>query len=224
MWGYILGIILGSIFIVLMSIILLMHVFKKTLHNKKLKLIGLKSETRINNDIKTWAKQTKNLFLASSLFRYDNNKVFEVDSILLTPQALFVIEIKSIKGIIEGDGQLTHWKKKLGDKEFKISNPIIQNEKHIEHILKMINVKIPTVSFIIFSDRSDQLIIENIPGHVLVFKQNKLFDNLDDIEKSLSISLSDYEMRTIYGQIKSFKTNKKIDIRFHKKITTRGRA
>jgi hypothetical protein len=38
------------------------------------------------------------------MFKYDKNKIFEVDGILITARALIVIEVKNINGIIEGKG------------------------------------------------------------------------------------------------------------------------
>jgi len=37
------------------------------------------------------------------VYKYNENKVFEVDSILVTKEVIIVVEIKSINGGIKGD-------------------------------------------------------------------------------------------------------------------------
>lgn len=191
---------------------------------KRIKQIGETAEESIGNDLRVWAKQTNNVFIPGGLYKYDENKVFEVDGVLVTSKAFYVIEIKSIKGGIKGDADGAQWEKVLGDQVFPIGNPITQNEKHIEHFTRMMNMKVPTISLIIFSDRVFFIDIKNTPSHVMVIKHSDLFDSLDSVEASLGIKLDDYEMKTLAAAIKKGRTNKKADIKLHKNITTKGRA
>ena len=216
MWGYILGIVLGSIVLALLALVLVVYLTKSLTHHRNIKMISLKAKVRINRDIKTWSWQTHNLFLPRPLFKYQANQVLEIDSILITSQAIFIIEIKSIRGSVEGDGQMSYWHKKNSDKQFKIANPIFQNEKNLDYISKMLNANVPIVSLIIFSNRTDELKIENVPDHVVIFKHNRLFEKLDDLEKNLNVAFSKYEMRTLYGKLKSFKINKWTNFKLHK--------
>lgn len=222
MAGYITGMTIGSFVLLIGLYFLISYLWKKRSHYKNIKEIGRSAELKINGDLYTWSRQTKNLFLDSSYFLYKQNKVFEVDSILLTDRALYVIEIKSIKGIIKGDAQKSSWIKKLGEQEFPITNPIVQNDRHIEHILKMTNTKIPTISLIIYSNRADYLNVTNIPSYVALIKHSQLFDTLDSIERSLPPKFNSHEKQLIMNKIKSFKTSKRKDINLHKKITRQG--
>ncbi|NQZ66207.1 MAG: NERD domain-containing protein [Mycoplasmatales bacterium] len=187
--------------------------------HKMIRKIGESAEISINNDIKVWAKHTKNKFIPSAIFKYGHDKVFEVDSIIITDRALIVVEVKSIKGGIEGDATKLQWEKVLGDKRFLIINPIIQNDKHIKHIVKMTNSRIPTISLIVYSNRANYLKINNVPPHALVIKHADIFDTLDEINKLLNPVLTDMDIRKIYANIKSFKAVKKADIKLHKSIT-----
>ena len=223
MLGYFAGIVIGSI-VVLLGISFLIYLFIKKGSKKRLiKKLGTKAEVEINKDISIWAKHTNNKFIPSTLFKYGENKVFEVDSILITDKALIVIEIKSIKGKIEGKATDKNWEKVLGTVRHPITNPIFQNDKHIEHIVNMTNNKIPTVSLIVFSNRSSSIDIKDIPLHVVITRHVELFDTLDEINKSLSPVLNEDAKIKIYKAIKSFKARNREDKKLHKNITTGGK-
>lgn len=222
MIGYISGISIGGLFMLICIIIFLIFYSKKSKHKKLIKKIGTTAEIAINSDIKLWAKHTKNRFIPSSLFKYNENKVFEVDSILITDRALIVIEIKSIKGGIEGEASLIRWEKVLGQNRYGISNPILQNDKHIKHIVSMTSMKIPTISLIVYSNRASYIKIENVPGHVVITKHADLFDTLDDINRSLPQVINEDQVKEVYQSIKKYETTKKQDVKLHKNITQKG--
>lgn len=219
MTGYIVGMTFGGIFLLIGIIFLLLINHKKIAEKKLIKKLGTKAEVLINSDIKFWSKRTNNKFIQASLYSYDSNKVFEVDSILITNKALIVIEIKSIKGGVEGRAENPKWEKVLGDARHYITNPIIQNDKHIEHIIKMLGVKIPTISLIVFSNRTQYLKIENKPSHVLITRQADLFDTLDEINKSLQVIMNEDQVKDIYMRIKQHMTTNRKDEKLHYEIT-----
>lgn len=216
---FLVGIFIGTIVVLTGLGFWIAFFIKNKSMNKMIKKIGETAEISINRDIKVWAKYTNNKFIPSSLFKYDENKVFEVDSILITDKALIVIEIKSIKGGIEGISSEIKWEKVLGDNRHYITNPVIQNDKHIEHIIKMTKIKVPTISLIIYSNRAKYLEIKNIPSHVVIIRQADLFDTLDEINSSLPSVVNEDAIKSIFKNIKLFKTIKKDNINLHKKIT-----
>ena len=219
MAGYILGITIGTITIFFGLVLLFMWLFNKRSTNKLIKKIGTAAEVKINADLKIWAKHTNNRFIPNSIYSYGENKVFEVDSILITSKALIVIEVKSIKGGIEGDALNPTWNKVLGTVRHDITNPVTQNDKHIDHIVKMTQLKIPTVSLIIYSNRAQYIKVENIPSHTVVTKHSELFDVLDEINISLEQVLNEDEVKDIWTNIKSFRTTKSKDVKLHRRIT-----
>ena len=225
MIGYILGMTFGGLILAIAMSFLIYYAWKKRSIKRIIKRIGTAAEVTINNDIKIWAKHTKNKFIDANIFKYNKNKVFEVDSILITNKALIVIEIKSIKGGIEGSASAPKWQKVLGEAKHDITNPIIQNDRHISHIVKMTNEKIPTISLIIFSNRASYINVNGKPPHVVVTKHADIFDVLDNINKSLPEIMNDDEIKHVYRNIISHKTTRKQDIVLHKKITTgKGRV
>lgn len=219
--GFILGTILGSFVLIFISSAYLFFVFKKKSLKKLIKKLGSKTEEQVNADLKIWARHTGNKFIGSSVFHYDENKVFETDSILITQEAIIVVEIKSINGGIKGDANEDNWVKILGDKNFSITNAIKQNEKHIQHIVKMIDLKVPIVSLIIYSNKTKFIDIKNIPSHALVIRHADAFETLDKLTISLTPKLSEDNIKTINSKIKSF-IAKKEGLNLHKKITSFG--
>ena len=215
MMGYIIGTAIGSIvLLIVLSFAISIHL-KKIKKKKLIKTIGAKAEVKVNSDIKVWAKQTKNLFIDSSLYKYDGNKLFEVDSIIITTRAMIIVEIKSINGSVSGDSTEPFWTKIIGENTFKIANAQMQNQKHIDHIIKMLNVKVPIISLIIFSNRTRQVNIANLPGHALIIRHVELFETLDKIDKSLPFSIDDKEMKYLRNQLIGKQTKNKNDIKKH---------
>ena len=183
---YTIGLIIGMMaFIALMSFWFVKQ-FKENKVSKRIKEVGQEEEVKINNDLKVWASHNKNRFIDSSVYLYNENMVFEVDSILITDKALIVVEIKSLSGGVVGSTNDSHWTKVLGEKKFKTTNPIQQNERHINHINKMTGIKVPTISLIVYSSKTQFIKCEDRPSHVVLTKHHELFKALDMIQSSLN--------------------------------------
>lgn len=223
MTGYYIGMAFGSLLLLLGAVVIFRIVIKNRDFKRMIKRIGQTAEKQINDDIAVWCKKTNNIFIPASLFKYNENKLFEVDGIIVTPKALIVVEIKSIKGSVQGDANLPVWKKTTDNQVYDLSNPIMQNDKHIEHIMTMIKAQVPTLSLIVYSNRTSNVEVVNTPSHVIVTRHANLFDILDEIELSLPVRIDQYDMKTIASGIKQYRTNKKSDIQAHKNIATQGR-
>ncbi len=219
MVGIIIGMVLGSLVVIIIISYLISTGIKSHNINSLSKRLGQTAENIVNKDIATWAKHTNNKFIKSSLYKYSHNKVFEVDGILITNKCIVVLEVKSIKGKIIGDAKNNKWTKKLGDKEFAITNPIIQNDKHIEHLMNILKIKVPIVSLIVYSNRSETIELSNKPQHVIVIRHSELFNALDKIDSTLEYKISKNQIKNITKIIKGHKTNNINDIKLHNDIT-----
>lgn len=217
--GFILGATLGTILITLVIAYFAYLFYKKKSFKKLVKEIGQKAEDKINADLKIWAKHTKNKFIPASLYKYGENKVFEVDSILVTSEAVIVVEIKSINGGIKGDAADQKWTKVLGEKRHDISNPIIQNQKHLDHIIKMLDKKLPIISLIIFSNKAKFINVTGTKSHEVITKHADMFDVLDKIAEALTQSFDEEQVKHLESKIKAFRTTNKDDVNLHKSIT-----
>ncbi|USG67340.1 NERD domain-containing protein [Brevibacillus ruminantium] len=75
----------------------------------------------------------------------------QIDHILVTPYAIFIIETKNYSGEIKGGREDKHW---TVNKRFKMLNPFYQNYGHIESIRSIIQVeKEHFVSLVSFTRR-----------------------------------------------------------------------
>ncbi len=208
MIGYIIGMILGSIILIISFGFGFHRLYDLRTKSKLIKRIGMKAEKIISKDIKEWARLTKNKFIDSSFYKYNNNKIFEVDSILITDKALIIIEIKSVKGIINGDATRETWNKIIGNKTFPILNSIKQNDINLAHINEMSKMNVPTISLIIYSNTTDYIDILNKPQHAIVTKHNNLFETLDKINSQLPSRINFENKKIIYNEIKYYRTKK----------------
>lgn len=209
---FVIGISISStlMFFILFSWIYVL--IKKRKRNSYIKKIGKQTEEIVTKKMLFWAHKNNVDFFPPSIFKYEKNKIFEVDGVLLTPRAIIVIEVKNIKGDIYGQGNEKIWYKTINNNTFEIKSPILQNDKHIDHIVKMTKMKVPIISLIIFDENSiGELKIENIPNHVLIIKTNEIDSSLEFISKNLLPKINSSELKKFLYILDKFKTNNKRD-------------
>ena len=210
---FIIGVAISSSLMILILFVVLFFFFKSKSKNNVLRKKGAEAERLVNQKIYLWSNIHDYLYIPSAMFKYDKNKIFEVDGILITDRALIVIEVKSINGNkIYGKGNEKEWFKVVGNNTHPIKSPILQNDRHIDHIIKMTNMKIPMISLIIFDGNSvGELDIERIPDHCLVIKSEDIEATLDTIGSVLIPRVTKNEMIKIHENLMSHKTSKKED-------------
>ncbi len=215
-----------------------MYLFvKNRVYNKLIKRVGVIAEQAINSDISLWARYTRNKFIPSSLFRYQQNNesnqkngenyqtnFFEVDSLVLTDRALIVVEIKSIKGGIRGSAKDQMWTKIADKSTFSIKNAVLENDQHIKHIRSMLSERIPMISLIVFSNKATFIDLTDLPSHVVVTKHTDIFNTLDEINHSLEPTIDKETKRKIIRKLKAHITNKSRDWIMHEQIMIKGQA
>ncbi|MBN3534471.1 nuclease-related domain-containing protein [Mycoplasma procyoni] len=163
--------------------------------------LGKEAEIRINESLSSWASKNQSFFIPSALYKYNKNQLFEVDGILLTPKVVYVIEIKSINGVIKGNSEDQKFKKIIAKKEYEIANPIKQNDKHIEHIKRMLNGNFPVISLIIYTERTESIEVINKPSHVALIKENAIQETLYDISSKLENKFSEQTLQSLKNSI-----------------------
>lgn len=178
---------------------------------KNIEKIGHEAEIKINNKLSLWAKENNSIFIPNSLYKYNTNKIFEVDGILLTSRAIIIVEIKSMNGIIKGNTQESQWLKILGSQEHQFKSPVLQNQKHIDHILDMLNGKFPILSLIIFSNRVEKLDIKNELSHVLVIREEEIDQWLFNVQKDIEPKMNFSTLEAINKNLTSYISNSKTD-------------
>ncbi len=81
------------------------------------------------------------------------SKSAQIDHLIVSPNGIFVIETKNWRGRIEGDAREPNWRQFKDDgTPVKVSNPIFQNERHVEVVqqfLKRAGITWPDVMGVI---------------------------------------------------------------------------
>ena len=213
MVGFVIGISISLILITTLFFIWIFFRIKKKSKENELVKKGKMTELAINEKLSLWANINDSLFIPATMFKYNNNKIFEVDGILLTTRALICVEVKNINAnLIYANGNEKEWVKVIGQNKHLIKSPILQNDKHIDHIVKMTDIKMPIISLIIFDSISTKEIdIKNIPSHVLIIKSNELDTTMEGIVSSLIPKISRREIEKMYEKLMEHQTTSKKD-------------
>lgn len=209
--GYIAGMIVGSILIAFAIGYFVFFIIKGRVYRQLLKRVGVIAEQTINDDISLWSRHTHNKFFKTPLFRYGNDKIFNVDSILLTDKALIVIEIKSIKGGVRGSAKDFQWTKVVENNQFPLPNIILQNDEKITQIRNILGLKVPMISLIVFSNKATFIDLTDLPSYVVVTKHTDIFNTLDQINLSLTSVINKDLKRKIVRKLKNYITNRSKD-------------
>lgn len=213
MVGFVIGISISLILITTLFFIWIFFRIKKKSKENELVKKGKMTELAVNEKLSLWANINDSLFIPATMFKYNNNKIFEVDGILLTTRALICVEVKNINAnLIYANGNEKEWVKVIGQNKHLIKSPILQNDKHIDHIVKMTDIKMPIISLIIFDSISTKEIdIKNIPSHVLIIKSNELDTTMEGIVSSLIPKISRREIEKMYEKLMEHQTTSKKD-------------
>ena len=213
MTGFIIGISISLTLITVLFSVWIFFRFKKRSKENELIKKGKMTELAVNEKLSLWANINDSLFIPATMFKYNNNKIFEVDGILLTTRALICVEVKNINAnLIYANGNEKEWVKVIGQNKHLIKSPILQNDKHIDHIVKMTDIKMPIISLIIFDSISTKEIdIKNIPSHVLIIKSNELDTAMEGIVSSLIPKISRREIEKMYEKLMEHQTTSKKD-------------
>lgn len=160
---------------------------------------------------------TKNLSdiyykILSNVVIYDlsNDKMTEIDLILLTISGIYIIECKNWSGTIYGNPSDSRWTQFFNKNVAtnKYFNPIMQNENHIKFLIKYLNIeKEKFKSYIVFPEKTNIKYLSATRINNNSIKIIKSPDLVDEIIKDLrsdEISLSHEEIEKIYIRIKNF--------------------
>ncbi|EIE40208.1 hypothetical protein MCANUFG4_01766 [Mycoplasmopsis canis UFG4] len=199
-------ILLMILFTLILVSLIVWYILWKYIYGYKDKKKGFMFEDAANERIKKVLKNTNFRYIEGGVYKFENH-IYEVDSILVSPSFLVVVEYKNFNGNISGDAGSKKFflslKKK--NKKIPVNNPILQNEYHIKNVIKSLNKNVPYASLIVLPDEAI-IQISNIPEHVIICKLNELEEKINDMslyskELPESINIEDIEQT-----MKIFKT------------------
>jgi hypothetical protein len=139
---------------------------------KSAKFKGMRGERQVNGNLKRLAKKYGGLPF-TDLMLEDNRSSSQIDNLLLTQKALYVIEVKNYSGYIFGDENSVNWTQtikhinkktsKSGKVYYKTNiskhqfyNPIKQNHTHINKIKNLTGIDklFPVVNIVVFGNKA----------------------------------------------------------------------
>jgi hypothetical protein len=142
-------------------------------------------------------------------FQKKNGSFTQIDLVLATPMGLIVFEVKDYSGWLFGNGRNTYWTQVLsyGKEKYRVYNPVLQNQRHIEELRKASPQfsRIPMFSVVVFYGNCELKRLDNIPNNTLVIKNSQLHGALKSIlENNPPAPYTDkYEIMQILSSAKS---------------------
>lgn len=119
----------------------------------------------------------------------------QIDHIVILPYGIFVIETKNIMGKIKGNLYDDVFSARHSGRTLNFYNPIMQNEKHVEVVKKLLGLEDHVYSVVVFANSNKP---QNLPHFVVNLEQLKPYiqtfsnDNVFSLEDIKSIESKFY--------------------------------
>ena len=99
------------------------------------------------------------------LIRTSSGNTTQIDHIVISEYAIFVIETKNYQGMVYGSEYSEYWTQNIFGNKYQLRNPIIQNHGHIRAIKALLQDygNIPYVSIVAFSRQASLGVTANSP-------------------------------------------------------------
>lgn len=168
---------------------------------------GIVGEYRVKKILKRCALEVGGIELSNFMFK-DDKSSSQIDNMLLTQKALYVIEVKNYNGYIFGNEESNEWtvtvkhtnKKrsksgrvyhKVNITKHKFYNPIKQNKTHINKIKNLTNILdlVPVYNIVLFGKNA---VIKDVShsGNSFVLHQRELKKFISKNERLIEVELS----------------------------------
>ncbi|WP_406616062.1 nuclease-related domain-containing protein [Mycoplasmopsis hyopharyngis] len=213
----IIGIITGILVTLFIFSIVLLIIIRKNIKNKNQDKVGFLFEKKINGKMTMFAKENGYKYFNGGLFKYGSNNFFEIDGLLATNKAIFVIETKNYVGNLTGDFASLELILKNGKKDFKVKNPFLQNLKHIRHIYNMCNFNFPIFSLLVLPENT-KWIIENEENWSIVVNENNYEQKIKEVINETEDIINNRTLAALAEIVESSRTASIKDIKKFGKI------
>ncbi|MCU1806624.1 NERD domain-containing protein [Cytobacillus firmus] len=195
------------------------HHPKITLINEEMnkRLAGYKGETSL--DFQLDFLDSKEYFILHDLRLPDNDRFFQIDTLILTKKFALILEVKNITGILHFDtvyNQLIRFK---NGKEQVFPCPLIQVNRQASQLRRWFkanvsNEELPAYSFVVISNPHTG--IKVIPHHIdlsrKVIHRNTLPIKIEQIESSIKKEISEKLLKKIIRLLKKQSTEQESSI------------
>lgn len=154
-------------------------------------------------------------FIMRDLRLGQNKKNKNIDYVIISDHAVFVVKEKKKKGIIYGYDKDYFWHEKTLLNTHKFFNPIIENYEKINDIKKIMNSVKPLIYYnvILFSKNPEIYVEQTVESNNIIITT---VDNLVDIiEEKTKVGRVYINKREIHNKIKENNTHDKEKIKSH---------
>ncbi|WP_036456964.1 nuclease-related domain-containing protein [Mycoplasmopsis lipofaciens] len=213
------GISIGTIFTFTILTFLFAYTILKVKKEKNKNSIGFKFENKIKNKMLNIVKTNNYKYLNGGLFKYSETQWFEIDGILISEKAIFIIETKYYIGTLKGNALDTEITLINNKKRKKFRNPLIQNFKHIQHFYKMCRMSFPIFSLVILPSQTSQE-LEALESWSVVVNEDNIEQTLKEIDEDMKddLPISNEIVRAIIDITNASRTSSYKDIKRFGKI------
>lgn len=122
----------------------------------------------------------------------------QIDVVVLSPAGIIVFEEKDYSGWLFGSGWQKYWTQVLdyGREKHRFYNPVLQNQKHIQHLKTILGDTargVPFIPYIIFHGNCELRDVSQIPEGVIIGYSENLINTLNEIPDSPKAQYPDIE-------------------------------
>lgn len=197
-------IIAGGAVILLIFILIAIHAAREA-HRRKL---GVDGEKKVAAKLKRYAS-IRSFKVINDLYLPLYDKTTQIDHVLIGFFGLIVFETKNVGGEVYGEPRQKEWLHIMGKNRYKLYNPLMQNQTHIDcirHLLGKENIyNVPIESLVVFTNRKVELFIpKKLP--ILKFKRLNKFLHQERFSKDNNIDVD----RIYHALLKYQITDKKV--------------
>lgn len=145
-----------------------------------------------------------------------DGRTTEIDLLYITRAGIFVIESKFYKGWIFGKDTNKTWTEVLytrktwsnprGSEKHRFYNPIMQNNTHINWLMKYVGNDVPMFSLSVFSNDVEfkELDLSHSPKNVFVCKRNQMASIISRCYDYYPKTISEVEVQRLYKRLSAF--------------------
>lgn len=181
---------MGPIIVVLIILLILSSFIHQSMENQAL-INSVTESDRGNSSERNLVLALRKLDIHPDAIFHDlylqkrNGSFAQIDLVLATSAGLIVFEVKDYSGWLFGSGKSTYWTQVLayGRKKYRLYNPLLQNQRHIEELRKcsIQFSRIPIFSVVIFYGDCEFKKLHSIPNNVFVIKPYEIKRTIDFI-------------------------------------------
>lgn len=155
-------------------------------------LKGAMGERRVANQLEKLPKQSYTIL--NDIMLATKKGISQIDHIVISPYAVFVIETKNYSGWIFGSEDSEYWVQSFRKKKVRFRNPIKQNWGHVYALQEALPEykQVPFHSVIVFTGSG---LLKNVNTTTDVIYGNHLYDTIIGYEEDIeNITVEDMEL------------------------------